>query len=75
MFFLRSFEYLDIFLEPRDGDNIGTFLWRNATFAEMKPRILAFRLSSRLGEARVPAEVWSMLSLEFVLPLCLPSYE
>ena len=49
---------------------VEAFLKRNATFAEMKPRFLAFRLSSQFCEAHVPAEVWDVLSLEFALPLC-----
>ncbi len=64
------------FSEPRvsqDDRAIKALLKCNATFAEMKPRILAFWLSSQFGKARLSAEVWGMLSLEFVLSLCLPS--
>jgi hypothetical protein len=61
--------------EPLDVDDytIGAFLERNATFTAMKSRILAFRLSSQFCEVYVPAEVWDVLSFEFVLPLCFVS--
>jgi hypothetical protein len=42
---------------------------RNVIFADMKPRILAFRLASQFGKVHVPAEIWHVLSFEFVLPL------
>jgi hypothetical protein len=46
---------------------------RNVVFADMKCRVLAFRLLAlHCCEYHVAAELWDVISFDFVLSLCLP---
>ncbi len=60
-------DYDDVF---QDSSAIFELLRRNTNFIPLKPRILAFHLGSQFQTSRIPAELWTMISFEFVLPLC-----
>ncbi len=66
-FFLRS-----EFVTSVPGGIIARLLKRNNNLAEMKPRVLAFRLGLLLIGTHVPVELWDVLFRDFMSPLCLP---
>ena len=72
--FARCFFFPSLYENPLNDAAMASLqrmIERNIVFGKRKLPLLLFQLSSRRRELHVAAELWDVLAMEFLLPLCM----